>query len=198
MPSQGDRDQGGLQNPDFPSEGRLCPLGTCLKVRSAGPETVAAGPSRSPLSAGGSAGQALFSGLKIKASWPGPCWQREGGGDRAPGLKGIWRLKEASPSSTTGIAGSVRGPREPQAPRFSCHEGHRLGVSGCRRPRLPSPPSGHVRLSLTLSRSFQQHGATGGPQASPNTLFPPPADSANDNSHVPTTPAGKALLTLDK
>lgn len=85
--------------------------GTCLRVRSAGPGSVAPSPSSLSLSSlGGCAGQALFSGLKIKASWPGPCWQRGGGGGPAPGLKGIWLEKEASPRSTTSIVGSVGGP----------------------------------------------------------------------------------------
>lgn len=57
-----------------------------LKVRRAGPGRAAPSlPSIALSPAGGCAGQALFSGLKIKASWPAPCWQRGRGGGRAPG-----------------------------------------------------------------------------------------------------------------
>lgn len=49
-----------------------------LKVRGAGPENRLPAHPRSVL-CGRLCGQALFSGLKIKASWPGPCWQRGGG-----------------------------------------------------------------------------------------------------------------------
>lgn len=69
-------------------------------------------------------GQALFAGLKIKASWPGPCWQRGGGG-----LKGVWLAKETSPAPPPAKLG-VRGvPRELLAPQLSCHERRRrVGV----------------------------------------------------------------------
>lgn len=170
------------------------PHGTCLGVRSAGPGSVA--PSPSPLSVsslGGCAGQALFSGLKIKASWPGPCWQRGGGGGPAPGLKGIWLEKEASPHSTTSVAGSVGGPPKitgaSASPAMRGTGGAHLGAFCLGWPLKAAP------------HSPQKLPATWGPVGDhelPTTLLPPPADVPNNDSYVPTTPAGQAPRPMRK
>lgn len=116
-------------------------------------------------------GQALFAGIKIKASWPGPCWQREGGGSPGPGLKGIWLEKEPHPAPPPAKLGTWGVPRESPAPWLLLpREAQERGwVSGC---WLPSPHSSHSNLSLTFTRGFQQPEATGVYQIPQDSLSP--------------------------
>lgn len=109
-------------------------------------------------------GQALLPGLKIKASWPGPCWQRGRGGGPAPGLKGVWLEKEASPSSTTGMAGSMGGPQRIAGPSASpAMRGTGGQMSGC---WLPSPHFSH-QVCLSPSPEASSNRATEGHELPP-------------------------------
>lgn len=134
-------------------------------------------------------GQALFAGLKIKASWPGPCWQSRGGGGPAPGLKGIWLEKEASPSFTTSIAGGGV-PREFASSSASVTR-RRQRVPGTVCPVFTSATQG---CPLHLPEVSNNLGPLGRPKSPPSTLSPPPADNTDNNSCVPTALVGKALL----
>lgn len=109
-------------------------------------------------------GQALFAGLKIKASWPGPCWQRGGGG-----LKGIWLAKETSPASPPAKLG-VRGvPRELLAPQLSCHERHRrVGVW------VLTTLSSATQVCLSPSSDASNHLGLLGYTSTPIPSFPYP------------------------
>lgn len=135
-------------------------------------------------------GQALFAGLKIKASWPGPCWQRGGRGGPAPGLKGIWLEKEASSSTTTtSIVGSVGVPRESPAPQLLRRDAGR-GSRGTGCPFLTPATQGCPSPSPEASNNL---GPPGRHKSPPSTLSPLPADNTDNNNRVPVAPVGKAL-----